>query len=201
MIRNLGGENDSPSRELARYIVQTARTYQPGVEPLMQFRSDRYLRGGDHISFNEVGYPAVRFTEFQENFTRQHQNVRTENGIEYGDLPKFVDYEYVANVARLNAATLAELAAAPAPPQNVRLETKELVNDSTLVWESPADGRASGYEVLWRATSAPDWEHSRSFGKVTRATIPVSKDNVIFAVEAIDQAGHKSQPIVPVPER
>jgi Peptidase family M28 len=201
MIRNLGGENDSPSRELARYVTQTARIYEPGVAPLMEFRLDRYLRGGDHISFNEAGYAAVRFTEFRENFTRQHQNVRSENGIEYGDLPKFVNYDYVANVTRLNAATLAELASAPGPPQKVRIETKELVNDSTLVWESPSDGRASGYEVLWRATSAPDWEHSQDFGKVTRATLPVSKDNVIFAVEAIDEAGHKSQPIVPVPER
>ena len=201
MIGALGGENDSASRELARYISQTARTYQTQVSPLLEFRRDRFLRGGDHISFNEAGYTAVRFTEFQENFNRQHQNVRSENGIEYGDLPKFVDYEYVANVARLNAATLAELASAPGPPQNLRIETKELVNDSTLVWESPSDGRATGYEVLWRATSAPDWEHSQSFGKVTRATVPISKDNVIFAVEAIDEAGHKSQPIVPAPAR
>jgi Zn-dependent M28 family amino/carboxypeptidase len=200
-IGALGGENDSPSRELARYIAQTARAYQTQVSPALEFRRDRYLRGGDHISFNEAGYPAVRFTEFQENFTRQHQNVRTENGIEYGDLPKFVDYEYVVNVARLNAATLADLASAPGPAQNVRLETKELANDSTLVWQAPADGRATGYEVVWRATSAPDWEHSLSLGKVTRATIPVSKDNVIFAVEAIEEAGHKSQPIVPVPQR
>jgi hypothetical protein len=200
MIRNLGGENDSPSRELARYVTQTARIYQTGVAPLMEFRLDRYLRGGDHISFNEAGYAAVRFTEYRENFNRQHQNVRSENGIEYGDLPKFVNYDYVASVARLNAATLAELASAPGPPQNVKVQTKELVNDSTLVWEPSADGRGSGYEVLWRATSAPDWEHSLSVGKVT-ATLPVSKDNVIFAVEAIDEAGHKSQPIVPVPER
>jgi Peptidase family M28 len=201
MIRASGGENDSPSRELARYVTQTARIYQPGVAPLMEFRLDRYLRGGDHISFNEAGYAAVRFTEFRENFNRQHQNVRSENGIEYGDLPKFVNYDYVANVARLNAATLAELASAPGRPRNVRVETKELVNDSTLVWDAPADGRATGYEVLWRATSAPDWEHSLSVGKVTRAILPVSKDNVIFAVEAIDEAGHKSQTIVPVPER
>jgi len=159
------------------------------------------LRGGDHISFNEEGFPAVRFTEYRENFNRQHQNVRTENGIEYGDLPKFVDYEYVANVARVNAATLAELASAPLAPQKVRIETKELVNDSTLVWESAADGRATGYEVLWRSTSAPDWEHSQSFGNVTRATLPISKDNVIFAVESIDEARHKSQPVVPAPER
>lgn len=201
MIAALGGESDSASRELARYIAQTARAYQTEVSPLIEFRRDRFLRGGDHISFNEEGFPAVRFTEYRENFNRQHQNVRTENGIEYGDLPKYVDYDYVANVARLNAATLAELASAPGAPQKVRIETKDLINDSTLVWEPPADGRAAGYEVLWRATSAPDWEHSQSVGKETRMTVPVSKDNVIFAVEAIDAAGHKSQPIVPVPER
>lgn len=201
MIRALGGENDSPSRELARYIAQTARTYQLEVSPLLEFRRDRYLRGGDHISFNETGFPAVRFTEFQENFTRQHQNVRTENGIEYGDLPKFVNFDYVANVARVNAAALAALAAAPGPPRNVRIETKKLVNDSTLIWDAAADGRTTGYEVLWRATSAPDWEHSEMVGNVSKATVPVSKDNVIFAVQAVDEAGHRSKPIVPAPER
>jgi len=201
MIRALGGENDSPSRELARYLVQAARIYGTQVSPLLEFRRDRYLRGGDHISFNEAGFPAVRLTEFQENYAHQHQNVRAENGIEYGDLPKFVDFEYVANVARVNAATLASLAAAPAPPRNVRLETKELVNSSTLVWEAPVDGRATGYEILWRTTAAADWERSQSTGNVLKATIPVSKDNVIFAIQAVDEAGHRSAPIVPVPER
>lgn len=200
-ISALSGENDSSSRELARYIAETARTYQTEVKPLLEFRRDRFLRGGDHISFNEVGYPAVRFTEFRENFTRQHQNVRTENGIEYGDLPKFVNFDYVANVARINAATLAALAAAPGPPRNVKLETKELTNDSTLHWEAPADGRATAYEVLWRATSAADWEHSEQVLNANRVTIPVSKDNVIFAVQAIDEAGHRGEPIVPSPER
>jgi Zn-dependent M28 family amino/carboxypeptidase len=201
MIRGLGGENDSPSRELARYIVQTAGTYQLRVAPLMEFRRDRYLRGGDHISFNHEGFAAVRITEFRENYNHQHQNVRTENGIEYGDLPKFVDFGYVANVARVNAAALADLASAPAPPQNVRLQTKELVNDSTLVWDAPADGRATGYEVLWRATASPDWEHSQSVQNATKATVPVSKDNVIFAVQAVDATGHRSLPVVPAPER
>jgi hypothetical protein len=200
-IRALGGENDSSSRELARYVAQTARTYQTELVPLLEFRRDRYLRGGDHISFNEAGFAAVRFTEFQENYNHQHQDVRTQNGIEYGDLPKFVDFEYVANVARLNAATLAALAEAPAPPRNMRLETKSLENGSTLVWEAPADGRAGGYEVLWRATAAPDWEHAHSVGKVSQATIPVSKDNVIFAVQAVDEVGHRSLPVVPEPER
>lgn len=202
MIRLLGGENDSPSRELARYIDQTERIYQPGVEPQMEFRQDRYLRGGDHSSFNEEGFAAVRLTEFREDFNHQHQNVRAENGIEYGDLPKFVNFDYVANVARLNAATLAGLAAAPAAPQNVKLETKALTNDSTLHWDAPADGRAAGYEILWRATAAAGWENSQHVGgNATRATVQVSKDNVIFAVQAMDEAGHRSLAVVPAPAR
>ncbi len=115
-IRNLGGENDSASRQLARYIAEVSRTYKTAAKPLIVFRLDRYLRGGDHISFNEQGYSAVRFTEYREDYNHQHQNVRTENGIEYGDLPKFVNFDYVAKVARVNAAALASLASAPAPP-------------------------------------------------------------------------------------
>ena len=202
MIRALGGESDSPSRTLARYIAAAARIYQPGVVPLMEFRLDRYLRGGDHLSFNQEGFSAVRLTEFRENFTHQHQDVRSEDGVEYGDLPKFVNFDYVVRVARLNAATLASLARAPGPPRNVKLETRELSNDSTLHWDAPADGRAAGYEILWRATSAPDWESSEHVaGSRTRVTVPVSKDNVIFAVQAVDQAGHPSLPVVPSPEQ
>jgi Peptidase family M28 len=199
LIRGLGGESDSMSRELARYIAGVGATYDAGVKPLLIFRLDRYLRGGDHYSFNQQGFAAVRFTEFREDFNRQHQNVRTENGIEYGDLPKFVNFDYVAAVARLNAATLASLASTPAPPANVRLETANLENDSTLVWE-PAHG-ASAYEILWRATSAPDWEHAQALGNVTRTTVKLSKDNVIFAVRAMDNEGHRSLPVVPAPQR
>jgi hypothetical protein len=198
-IRNLGGESDSSSRELARYIAEVGNTYDAGIKPLLIFRLDRYLRGGDHYSFNQQGFAAVRFTEYREDFNHQHQNVRTENGVEYGDLLKFVNFDYVAAVARLNAATLASLASAPAPPGNVRLDTSKLDNDSTLAWE-PAS-RASSYEIVWRATSAPDWEHTQSMGNVTRATLKVSKDIVIFAVRAVDNEGHRSLPVVPVPER
>jgi Peptidase family M28 len=203
MIRSVGGENDGASRQLARYIASISKEYMPANEfhPLVVFRRDRYLRGGDHTSFNEQGFAAVRFTEFRENYDHQHQNVRTENGVEYGDLPKFVNFDYVAKVARLNAATLASLASAPAPPAKVRILTKALVNDSTLVWESSPGGLASGYLVLWRDTGAPDWEHAQVFGNVTQATMPLSKDNVIFAVQATDTKGHRSLPVVPVPER
>ena len=168
---------------------------------MLVFRLDRYLRGGDHYSFNQQGFAAVRFTEFREDFHHQHQNVRTENGIEYGDLAKFVDFDYVAHVARLNAATLASLASAPAPPANVHLLTKDLENDSTLTWEASPGGRAAEYEVLWRATTSPEWEHVQKVGNVLRATLNLSKDNVIFAVRAVDAEGHRSLPVVPVPER
>jgi hypothetical protein len=198
-IRGLGGESDSISRELARYISEVGRTYDAGVKPLLEFRLDRYLRGGDHYSFNQQGYAAVRFTEYREDFNHQHQNIRTENGIEYGDLPKFVNFDYVAGVARLNAATLASLAAAPPAPQNVRILTKELVNDSTLSWQ--ASPGAAGYEVLWRATSSPNWERAQDAHDTTRITLPQSKDNVIFAVRAYDKEGHRSLPVVPLPER
>jgi hypothetical protein len=200
-IRSLGGESDSGSRQLARYIADVGQAYNAGVKPMLVFRLDRYLRGGDHYAFNLQGFSAVRFTEFRENFHHQHQNVRTENGIEYGDLPKFVDYDYIAHVARLNAATLASLASAPAPPANVHLLTKGLENDSTLEWEASPGGRAAEYEVLWRATTSPAWEHAQSFGNATRATLTLSKDNVIFAVRAVDRAGHRSVPVVPAPER
>jgi len=198
-IRNLGGENDSASRQLARYVAEVGRTYQTAAKPLVVFRLDRYLRGGDHISFNEQGYAAVRLTEYREDYNHQHQNVRTENGIEYGDVPKFVNFDYVANVARVNAATLASLASAPASPAKVRLQTKQLENDSTLTWEA-APGAAS-YEVLWRDTASPEWEQAKSVGNGTHTMLPLSKDNVIFAVRALDSAGHRSLPVVPQPER
>jgi hypothetical protein len=198
-IRALGGESDSPSRELARYVASVGRTYDAGVKPLLIFRLDRFLRGGDHLSFNQQGFAAVRFTEFSEDFHHQHQNVRAENGIEYGDLPKYVNYDFVAHVASLNAATLASLASAPAPPTNVKILTKQLENDTALTWD-PSTG-ASGYEVVWRATSAPDWEHAQTVSSGTRAILQISKDNVVFAVRAVDAGGHRSLPVVPEPER
>ena len=200
-IRGLGGENDSASRQLARYIADVGHAYDPGAKPMLVFRLDRYLRGGDHYSFNQQGFAAVRFTEFREDFHHQHQNVRTENGIEYGDLAKFVDFDYVAHVAQLNAATLASLASAPAPPANVHLLAKDLENDSTLTWESSPGGLATAYEVLWRATTSPEWEHAEKVGNVNRATLKLSKDNVIFSVRAVDAQGHRSLPVVPVPQR
>ena len=198
--RNLGAESDSLSRQEARYIRQAAAQYlPPSFQPLLVFRPDRYLRGGDHTSFNRQGFAAVRLTEYRENYDHQHQNPRQEYGIEYGDLAKFVDFEYVANVARLNAATLASLASAPAPPANVRIEAQKLDNDSTLTWEPSPDGRAARYEVLWRATTSPDWEHVVPAAELKSTTVSVSKDNVVFGVRAVDAQGHRSLVVLPRP--
>jgi Peptidase family M28 len=200
-IRNQGGENDSSSRELARYIRETAKEYFPNAfQPTLIFRRDRFLRGGDHTAFNEEGFAGIRFTEYREDFHHQHQNVRIEDGIEYGDLPKFVNYQYVANVARLNAATLASLALAPAPPPNVQIDTRGLTNDTTLSWEPSPGGLATKYQILWRDADQSYWQHAMNVPEGgTSITLPISKDNVFFAVRALDAKGHASLPVVPHP--
>lgn len=200
-IRAVGGENDSTSRQLARYVREVGDTYRIGqFTPKLIFRRDRYLRGGDHSAFNEQGFAAVRFTEYREDFNHQHQNVRTEKGIEYGDLPKFVDFNYTANVARLNAATLASLALAPPPPAKVRLLTKGLENDSKIEWEA-APG-AAAYEVIWRKTTDPDFApENTSRTTETKIDLDQSKDNVIFGVRSLGPKGHKSLVVIPEPER
>ena len=203
LIRAMGSENDSSSRELARYVGEVGKTDLPKTfQPTLIYRRDRFLRGGDHTSFNQEGFAAVRFTEWREDFHHQHQNLRTENGIEYGDLPKFVDFEYVANVARLNAATLATLAMAPAPPDSSRLQTKDLDNSTTITWKPSPGGLATGYEVVWRSTIMPNWESQKQFpADATTATVNVSKDNVIFGIRAIGKNGLKSPVVIPTPER
>jgi hypothetical protein len=211
-ILGLGAENDSPSRELARSIAELAPAYfpqtnhhgeqTPALHPVMILRRDRYLRGGDHTSFNNAGFAAVRFTEWRENFNHQHQTVRTENGVEYGDLLKFVDTDYVAHVARLNSAVLATLASAPSEPQHVRILTHNLDNNTELAWEPSAFAPpGTTYEVVWRDTTDELWTHARSAGPETHLTLDVSKDNVLFGVRALDAAGHRSLPVAPVPAR
>ena len=203
LIRATGMENDSPSRQLARYVRDIAQQYVPAFEPKLVLRPDRYLRGGDHLSFNDQGFAAVRFTEYREDYNHQHQTPRVEKGIEYGDLLKFIDFGYVANVARLNAATLASLASAPAPPANVRLVTNKLENDSTPTWTASPGALITHYEVLWRPTTDSEWpaQNVEIVGNVTQATLKRSKDNVIFAVRAVDAKGHHSVAVVPQPER
>jgi len=197
----LGGENDSPSRELARYTKEIGERYVDQLNVRLIYRRDRYLRGGDHIPFLLQGYPAVRFTEMNEDFTRQHQDVRTENGIDYGDLPDFVDFNYVQKVARMNLSVLANLALAPAGPQNVGIVTSGLTNKTTLKWDTPKTGKnPAGYYVLMRETVSPYWE-KKFYVTTNTATLSYSKDNYLFAVQSVDEYGHESLPIFPKPVR
>lgn len=197
---SLRAENDSPSRQLARYIKEVAEPYTKGFTATMNMRPDRFLRGGDHTPFLQNGFVAVRFTEFNENFTQQHQTIRTENGKEYGDLLKYVDFGYAANVARLNLATLASLAKAPAKPQNVKMKVN-LDNMTYLTWEAPMSGpKPKGYNVLIRETYQPFWE-KKIFVTDLKADLPYSKDNYYFAVQAVGERDHTSQAVMPVPTR
>ncbi len=210
-IEQLGYESDSPSRELARAIASVDRTYfHPSLagaagasfRPTLIFRADRFLRGGDHSSFNREGFAAVRFTEWREDFNHQHQDPRVENGVQFGDLLRYVDFAYVANVARLNAAALATLASAPPPPAEVKIITKNLDNNTTLTWKpGPGAPASTSYRVVWRASSDPDWEFAHNVGEATTVNLPVSKDNFIFAVQATDPAGHRSIAVPPLPAR
>ncbi len=196
-----GGENDTPPRELAREIMFAAKKYDTGMNVMMIYRSDRYLRGGDHLSFLAQGYPAVRFTEPHENFRHQHQDVRIENGVQYGDLPKFVDYNYIARVARVNAAAFAEMADAPACPRNPRIRAGRLTNNTTLRWAANDEPDLAGYRIVWRQSSAPDWQKARFVGNVTSCTLRgVSKDNYLFGIQAVDKEGHVSPAAYPMPD-
>ncbi|HEX4311552.1 MAG TPA: M28 family peptidase, partial [Acidobacteriaceae bacterium] len=224
-ILALGYESDSPSRELARAITDTARTYTAApltasLSPVLEFRRDRFQRGGDHSSFNQDGFAAVRFTEWREDFNHQHQNVRLEDGVQYGDLLRFVDSDYVARVARLNAVTMAVLASAPPAPVNVQYTPPPRVftialNNTEIEWDrAPGTPPGTRYEILWRPLAAPDWTRSIAAeklaavpdGKFSSApeghyavTIPVSKDNVLFGIRAVDSKGHRSPAVVPWP--
>jgi hypothetical protein len=197
--RSVGGENDSASRQLARFIKETSEAFVPNMKVMMVYRRDRYGRGGDHIPFLERGYPAVRFTEVNEDFRHQHQNVRVENGVRYGDLPQFVDFAYVANVARVNAAALAMLAYAPAKPRGVTIISR-LSDDTELRWEANKEPDLYGYEIVWRETAWPVWQGVRPVGNVTSFTLKgMSKDNYFFGVRAIDKEGHRSPVTFPRP--
>jgi hypothetical protein len=196
-----GGENDSLSRQLARAVKAAGERYVPGFKVNVIQRRDRYLRGGDHMPFLERGYAALRFTEPAEDFSHQHQDLRTENGKVYGDLPQFDDFDYIAKVARVNAAALASLALAPAAPHQVQVRTAQLENDTALLWQANAEPDLAGYRVVWRETGAPDWQGARFVGKVTEFRLPLSKDNYYFGVQAVDQDGNVSPASYPTPLR
>lgn len=196
-----GGENDSPSRQLARYTKEIGERYVAQLDVKMIYRRDRFLRGGDQTSFLQQGFTAVRFTEMNEDFNRQHQDVRKENGIDYGDVPDAADYDYIQKVSRMNLSVLANLAIAPAEPQNVGVITSGLTNKTALKWEAPKTGKKpAGYYVLMRETISPYWE-KKFYVTDTKATLDYSKDNYFFAVQSVDELGHESLPIVPKPVR
>jgi Peptidase family M28 len=195
----IGGENDSPARELARFVAEVADRSVTGMDVRVIYRLDRYLRGGDHTPFLQAGFPAGRFTEPNEDFAHQHQDVRVENGVQYGDLPEFCDFRYISRVTKVNAAALWSLAQAPGTPTQVVVDTSALTNSTTLSWQRGSEPDLDGYEVVWRPTTAPFWTHVIDVGDVTRATIDLSKDNVIFGVRSVDRSGHRSPAVLPFP--
>ena len=199
--KSTGGENDSKSRQLARYLKEMSERYVPQLEVVLNYRTDRFLRGGDHTPFSQAGFTAVRICEMNENYRYQHQNVRTENNIAYGDFPEHIDYDYLRKNTALNLATLASLAIAPASPENVGVVTSNLTNQTELGWQAPATGKKpSGYYILMRETSMPMWQ-KKIYVTNTKALLPYSKDNYFFAVQAVDAEGHESLPVMPKPIR
>jgi Peptidase family M28 len=198
--RSTGGENDGPSRQLGRYIKEVGENKATRMEVRLIWRRDRFLRGGDQIPFLEQGYSAVRFTEPNENFAHQHQNVRVEDGVQFGDLIQFVDFDYTARVTRVNVAALGSLALAPAQPRNVRVLTAQLTNNTDLAWQANTEPDLAGYEVVWRESTEPLWTHSIRVGNVTSFTAEhMSKDNLQFGVRAVDRDGNRSPVSFPIP--
>lgn len=196
MIRNLGFENDSESRQLARYIKEITEQYVKGLEIKLIYRNDRFLRGGDHTSFVNNGFPSVRLTEYYENYDHQHQDIRTENNKQYGDLPEFIDFKYLKKNVAANVAVLANLAKSTSKPEKVEMDVKELTNSTTLHWEKPKSGTPAGYYVLARETDSPVWQE-KIFTTELSMKVPLSKDNYIFAVQSVSQSGNLSVPVIP----
>ena len=199
-IRNLGLENDGNARQLARYIKEVGERYVENLEIVMVYRNDRFLRGGDHTPYVQRGFAAVRFTEMNENYYHQHQDVRVENNIQYGDLPEFMDFEYLRKNTAVNLANLANLAKAPSKPEEVKVEVKKLSNSTSLQWKAPKTGKTKGYYVLIRETTSAVWQ-KKFFTENTEIKLPFSKDNYFFAVQSITESGNESLPVVPLPAR
>ena len=195
-IRQLGLENDGKARQLARYVKEIGERYIDNLQVVMVYRNDRFLRGGDHTPFVENNYAAVRFTEMNENYNHQHQNVRTENGIQYGDLLEFMDFEYLRKNAAMNLANLANLAKSPGMPDSVKIEVRRLSNMSYLTWQAPKAGTVKGYYLLMRETTSAIWQ-KKIFTPKTEIVLPYSKDNYFFAVQSVSADGNESLPVVP----
>lgn len=199
-IRQLGLENDGKARQLARYVKEVGERYVDNLEVMLIYRNDRFLRGGDHTPYVENGYAAVRITEMNENYNHQHQDVRTEKGVAYGDLAEFMDFEYLRKNTAMNLANLANLAKSPSMPQEVKVEVRNLTNGTQLSWKAPAAGRVKGYYLLMRETTSPVWQ-KKMFVSGTEANVPYSKDNYFFAVQSVSETGNEGLPVVPVPGR
>jgi hypothetical protein len=199
-IRQLGLENDGKSRQLARYVKEIGERYVDNMQIVMIYRNDRFLRGGDHTPFVENGFAAVRFTEMNENYYHQHQDVRKENGIQYGDLPEFMDFEYLRKNTAVNLSNLANLSKAPAMPEEVKVEVKKLSNYTYLYWKAPKTGKAKGYFILMRETTNAFWQ-KKFYTESLDYKLPYSKDNYFFAVQSVNQLGNESLPVVPMPAR
>jgi len=197
LIRSFGLENDGRSRQLARYVKETGERYVDNLEVVMIYRNDRFLRGGDHTPFVQNGFAAVRLTEMNENFEHQHQDLRTERGVRYGDLPEFMDFEYLRKNTAVNLANLANLAKAPSMPQEVKVDVKDLTNSTYLYWKAPVEGKVKGYYILLRETTSPAWQ-KKIFTTDTNIRLPYSKDNYFFAVQSVSNDGNESLPVIPV---
>ena len=196
--RSINSDNDSPSRQLARYIKELGERYVDQMEVKLIYRNDRFLRGGDQTPFMKNGFTAVRMSEMNENFLHQHENVRVENGVQYGDLPEFMDFEYLRKIAAVNLASAASLAHAPGMPQEVKIDVRGLSNSSSLIWKAPIHGKAKGYYVLMRETSSSVWE-KKFYTEETSLKLPYSKDNYFFAVQTVSEQGLESLPVIPSP--
>lgn len=198
-IRQLGLENDGKSRQLARYTKEIGERYVENLQIVMVYRNDRFLRGGDHTPFVENGFAAIRFTEMNENYYHQHQDVRVENGIQYGDLPEFIDAEYLKKNTAVNLANLCNLAKAPTIPENVKIDVKKLSNYTFISWNKSTTGKVKGYYVLMRETTSAFWQ-KKFFTTLTEIKLPYSKDNYFFAVQSVSETDNESLPVVPMPD-
>ena len=199
--RTMGGENDSPPRELARFVREAAQAAVPKMNVWIIYRRDRFLRGTDDGPFLDQGYPGLRMTEPNEDYRHEHQDVRDENGVEFGDRLKFVDFDYVADVAQVNLAALAGLADGPAAPSGVKVEAGTLTVDTSLEWQPNTEPDLAGYEIVYRETNMPYWQHTIPVGNVTSFTVKgITKDNFLFGVRAVDTDGNRSVVTFPVPK-
>jgi hypothetical protein len=196
-MRFTGGEVDGISRQLARYIEKQVRIYMPEMNPLLIYRLDRFGRGGHHRPFNDAGYAGVRIMEAHENYNRQHQDIRVENGIEYGDVLEGVNWPYAAKLTAVNAINLASIAWAPSVPQEVSIGGS--VRPATrLKWIKPEDPNIAGYKIYWRDTSSPQWQYSRYVGDIDEFTLEgIVIDNFYFGVASVGKNGHESMVVFP----